>query len=458
MTSLKSKRNMCQISLALLIIVTALLSTGCVPTPPFWWFERTAITTDEAGGAIVFYALEEEEPGQRRFYVQRVDKEGNFLWGEGVLVGRGRSQGPDALEIVSDQRGGAIVAWTGVCAEEIYAIHIARVGPQGEVLWQRQLLHQRKWGFTMPLVVRSDGSGGIIIGCGLSVRRIDAEGQFLWGEDGIAVPHHNGVVTEKGSVILVWEQKDGTILAQKISSEGEVLWPGGGVQVGLSDYANPQVTTDGLGGAIIAWTAWTKPLYIGCASILAQRIDAQGDLLWEEGRLVYAPCPQTKVIGEPEFRITASGAGEAIITVDAFRTSPIDRHIFAQKIDSQGNLKWQEHGVVMSSFEYGGSPYHHMVTDNADGGILVFYYYDRGVRRTLLQAQGVDAEGKVLWPDEVLVTTAVGGPFSMAPDGDGGVFVAWLATHKFGPLRSYIQRISAEGERMWGDKGILLNP
>ncbi len=450
-----SKARGRQIAVALLIIVTALLTTGCcVPTPPFWWFERPAITTDGSGGAIVFYALQEEDPGRRRFYVQRVDKEGNFLWGEGVLVGKGYGEGRYALEIVSDQDEGAVVVWRAGCDEGIYAIHIARVSPHGEILWQRGFRRRHERRGALRMFVRGDGSGGVIIGCGLGVQRIDSEGQFLWGEDGIIVPHHHGVVTDKGALILVWEQ-NGTILAQKISPEGQALWAEGGVQVGLSRHANPQVTTDGLGGAIIAWT---KPLYENDgASVRAQRIDAQGNLLWDEARLVYAHYPPIKFIIEPEVRITASGAGEAIITLDAFRTHPFDRHIFAQEIDSQGNLKWQERGVVMSRFAYGGSPHHYMVTDDDGGGILAFYYYDGGRRRTLLQTQRVDAEGKVLWPDEVLVTTARGGPFSMAPDADGGVFVAWLATHKFGPLRPYIQRISAEGKPMWGDEGILLN-
>jgi hypothetical protein len=92
------------------------------------WFERPAIITDGAGGAIVFYALEEEAPGQRRFYVQRVDEAGNFLWGEGVLVGKGYGGVQDALRIVSDQSEGAIVVWSaGRTAVRTRAMHLARV-------------------------------------------------------------------------------------------------------------------------------------------------------------------------------------------------------------------------------------------------------------------------------------------------------------------------------------------
>jgi hypothetical protein len=248
------------------------------------------------------------------------------------------------------------------------------------------------------------------------------------------------------------------ILAQKISPEGEVLWPEGGVQVGLSAVEKPQVTTDGFGGAIIAWAQYVCEYERDLTEVQAQRIDAQGNLLWGEPKLVHAHCPVMKVVDDPEPRIIASGFAGAIITIEAFRISPLDRYIFAQKIDSQGNLKWLEGGVPMWRCGYGIGPPHSVVTDNADGGILAFFYYDKGHGRRLLRAHRVDSTGKILWPEQgVSLTTAPGGPFSMAPDGEEGVFVAWVA-HEFGPLRPYIQRISAEGELMWGDRGILLNP
>jgi hypothetical protein len=134
----------------------------------------------------------------------------------------------------------------------------------------------------------------------------------------------------------------------------------------------------------------------------------------------------------------------------------LSAHIFAQKIDIEGNLQWQEGGVLISGFCLTWLPAYQIVSDNAGGAILIVRYQDKELGRTRLEAQRIDAEGNLLWPERLSLTTAPGGPFSMAPDGEEGVFVAWVA-HEFGPLRPYIQRISAEGEPMWGDRGILLN-
>lgn len=271
----------------------------------------------------------------------------------------------------------------------------------------------------------------------------------------------DGVIGENGAVIFVWEELDGTILAQKISSEGEALWPEGGVQVDISEYSVPQVISDGSGGAIIAWI---RGLHENGWEVRAQRIDAHGNLLWQQGGiLVYAEKKQQVITFPPRrtippgLKMIGSGAGEAIITYQARGRDYY--YIYAQKIDSEGNLQWKEGGVLIYEIDLLIPPHFtpSMVGDNSGGAVLVFCYHEK-LRRYLLQAQRVDAEGKVLWPQQgVSPTTISGGPYSIFPDGEGGVFVAWVVW-EVGPLLSYIQRITAEGERMWGDEGILLNP
>jgi len=51
------------------------------------------------------------------------------------------------------------------------------------------------------------------------------------------------------------------------------------------------------------------------------------------------------------------------------------------------------------------------------------------------------------------VLFATGGANSIAYDGYGGIVVAWGESR-----RSYVRRIDAEGNLLWGTKGIRLNP
>jgi hypothetical protein len=48
------------------------------------------------------------------------------------------------------------------------------------------------------------------------------------------------------------------------------------------------------------------------------------------------------------------------------------------------------------------------------------------------------------------------------PDGCGGVLVSWSVVEfkgsKVSEVSYYVQRVDAEGDVMWGNEGILLNP
>ncbi len=483
---------------ALLLIATVLVSTGCppgspvpmgVPPPPHPLFERPAITTDGTGGVIVFYAYQ-ERLGRwlwnrhwcqwRAFYIQRLDRGGDLQWE--VPVGRGYSRGPEALEIISDQAGGVIVVWkvaSGPRGEaRRFTIHIARVNGQGEILWEREFLEweEEPGGEQIRPVPRakrfaatSDGLGGVIIiwyyrPDHLTIQRIDSQGQFLWGEDGVKMPltrpvarapfpvrSLDAVVTEEGKIIVVWGEEDGGMFTEMISPEGTALWQR--VQVGIGMW--PEAIPDRLGGAIIAWkrSHQQQDDHARRWEVLAQRIDDQGNLLWrEEGMPVFAFTtrrwldPAHHRVGI--LNLISSRPGETILSLAILR----DRYtgLYAQKIDSEGNVLWQEGGRRIST---GSIDHSSIVGDNFGGAILMWacQVFQDG---RLLQAQRLDSVGKPLWPERgAAATTAPGGRFSVMPDSEGGVFVAWVA-HEYGPLRSYVQRISAEGKSMWGNEGI----
>jgi hypothetical protein len=480
MIMLGSKAKRRHIVLVLTLIATTLISTGCpgggVRPPPQEFYETPVITSDGAGGIIVFYATQvgwDYWCRKRRLYVQRVDKDGDFLWGEGIPIGNGYSElapdvqpaaflGPLVMRIVSDGSGGAIVVWRAWCPEGIDDIRVARVSPQGKILWRREFGREQEVRFLplWPLDVFSDGSGGIIITwcCAeddlLRGQRIDSEGQFLWGENRVVVSgepvlRYDAIVNEKGALIIVWP-RDETILAQKISPHGELLWPEGGVQVDTLAHTAPQVTTDGQAGAIITWIRWylREDHTIRGWEVLAQRIDPEGELLWEHGGVPVFTMERSAVRPDlPQMvRIISSGPGEAIIT----HLVPF-YGLLTQKINCGGSLQWPEGGVLVRRFERGLRV--STVADNYGGAIFIIGHFDIFIigrfdreYSYLLDAYRLDAEGKVLWQG-VAVTTVQAVRFSRISDGQGGAFVAWVA-YEFGPLRPYVQRICAEGQPM----------
>jgi len=400
-----------------------------------------AVTADNSGGAIVLYALYRvfsPRGPSAQFYVQRISSEGDFLLGgKGTLVGAGSWRGYE-LRAVSDGAGGAIVTWVPQNRGPLSVqAHVAKIDSEGCVEWQRDIPGAEK---AIP-----DGSGGVIVAFGdsdgnIAVLKIDAEGNLPWGEDGVSLSlpdrYFSGIASDNlGGVIVaqVVVDEGDIIRAQRVDSQGNILWQAGGVQVFAEPGLYACIASDGSGGAIVAYNYRREE--VGKWDIYAQRIDADGNVLWgPDGVPIYMEVYIPHEVGMVE-----DGAGGAII----FYTSRVV--LRAQRIDANGYKLWDEYSL--SGWE---DTYHHVVSDGSGGAINV------GTRR----AQRIDATGRAMWGHDgtMVLDPLVSGLYSISADGCGGILISWvLREFEYGPRTAYVQRVDPEGKPVWGDEGIPLN-
>jgi len=440
------------------LIGVILLSASCGPYGPNVSIPPAAITGDNSGGAIAFYQIWRMADSYGQFYVQKISPEGDFLWGEkGVSIGSGYSDfGDFDSYAVSDGSGGAIVIWLEFPSQpegepSSLQTHAARIDSEGNVQWQRDI----------PGIDQAipDGLGGAIIAYtdpydNISVLKIDAEGNLPWGQDGVSVglvPERSDEMASDGSggVIVVecsYQGDSDALYAQRVDSGGNILWQTGGIQACVSSAGGAQVVSDGVGGAIIAYER-NIPCEDGrtgyCdTDIYAQRIDAEGNVLWGPDGLPI--CAGSSVPNSP--RIVTDGAGGAIIFFFFLEDYAAFR---ARRIDADGHELWEEEANL-----WGGI----IVSDGWGGVISVWDGGDGGSRR----AQRLDAMGRELWgPDGTTLTLRDRHWSLAAPDGCGGVLISWSAVEFKGSEAStisyYVQRVDADGDVVWGDEGILLN-
>jgi len=443
------------------LIAAILLTASCI----FWgsavYIDPPGITGDSSGGAIVTYAVYETLTKQD-YYIQRISPAGDFLWGgKGVLIGS-TGNGIPYSEAVSDGSGGTIVTW-GECLTEVPGeppscqTYVARIDAEGHVEWRKDIPGDAQ--------VIPDGSGGVTIAFDdlygdLCVLKIDREGNLPWGEDGVSL-NLSGAVSQSdiasdnsGGVIVVGHYTNPS--AQRVDSGGNTLWQTGGVQVCVSWPASqPHVVSDGVGGAIIAYE---KCISCGDGSqgccdldIYAQRIDAEGNVLWgpDGVPVCVEPLPQQ----DPG--IVDDGAGGAIVffvTHFLIGDSPYPA-IHARRIDADGHKLWNEDVVLWPGMN------HFLVSDGSGGAISV-WYGDDGIGAG---AQRLDAAGRKLWGPEGTPLTFRNLHFPLAvPDGCGGVFISWSGVeftgYEVSQVSFYVQRVDPEGNLPWGAEGILLNP
>ncbi len=431
-------------ALAVAILLSIGCDSGCCgPSIPF-----AAITGDSSGGAIAFYQTwRMSDTGSLvEFYAQKISPEGDFLWGEkGILVGSGDADfyWTSDLYAVSDGSGGAFVIWRQPLREPPYSQpHVAKINSEGNVQWRTDISGVDK---AIP-----DGSGGVIIAYNASILKIDAEGNLPWGEDGVSLglAGFDDICSDNSGGVIVVSYGVGNVSTQMVDSGGNILWQTGGVQVYVGSAGEPRVVSDGSGGAIIVYEQYIPCGGGNCNSdIYAQRIGAGGNILW--GPDGVPVCIEPLLQHSPE--IVDDGAGGAIVFFVSLENN--SQGIHALRIDADGHKLWDE------DVELWPTTYHSLVSDGSGGGISVWY----GGNETEAGAQRLDAAGRKLWgPDGTTLTFRDLHLPLAVPDGCGGVLISWSAVkftgEEISQVSYYVQRVDAEGDVVWGDEGILLNP
>lgn len=316
----------------------------------------------------------------------------------------------------------------------------------------------------------SDGSGGAILvymdyNSSLNERsiyaqRVNASGVVQWGAAGVPVCTVIGnqqnpqlASDANGGAIMVWQDNriinTPEIYAQRINSAGIVQWTVDGITLGDGsgiNHTQPQLIPDGSGGAFVTWKAVFPPN----ASIRAQHIDANGNILWATGG-VFVTNSTT-----PELpQIISDGAGGMIISWNEF-VGPIAtgaHDIFAQRLNSTGVVQWGPSGTSICN-AVNAQTGSQLVSDGSNGAIICWKDFRAGSGLSNIYAQRVNSSGIVQWTVNG-VATAPAASSQLSPmimsDGSSGAFITWNNNSTV-----YAQRMSSGGALLWGASGKLV--
>ncbi len=261
-----------------------------------------SLVTDGDGGAIVaWYDL--RLTNNRDIYAQHVQSDGAVdpAWPVDGLVVCGATGDQTWPVIVSDNAGGAIVAWEDHRVnEDVYAQHVQ--------------------------------AGGIV--------------DPAWPVDGTAVcaaaddQFNLAIVTDgaDGAIVAWQDYRSGTeydVYAQRVQAGGAVdpAWPvnGRAVSNATNDQQIPTAAADGAGGVIVTWFDLRNGTH---QDVYAQRVLANGttDPSWPVGGRVISSAAGDQAVPT----IVADASGGAIVTWED--TRGVDQDIYAQRVAPDGNL------------------------------------------------------------------------------------------------------------------------
>ncbi len=306
------------------------------------------IAADGSGGAVIVWESY-LSPGTYDIYAQRIDYGGTTLWttnGEPVCTNAGHQN--KARVVVDTINGYAYFCWqdsrTGTA--DIYAHRYSLAGSRSWAVDGVAVCAAANSQLFPQMIL--DRNNRIVIcwrdyrngtGYGVYAQSIDMWSNAQWTADGIpAFSASSGTADDfhicadpYGGILVAWDDnRDGTrrTRAQKVNSAGSAQWTSEGELVcGITGRTtDPQITTDGLGGALIVWVdeRYGSDLYM-------QHIDASGSLLWTSNGAMLTEAPGIQYLAA----ITDDGAGSAIVSWPDKRDQQND--LYAGRMDRSGN-------------------------------------------------------------------------------------------------------------------------
>ena len=408
-------------------------------------------------------------------YAQKLDINGDMLWPED---GRVIAAGPENSLVYHLQRnagllddgdGGALIAWNDDSGSGYLQAFASRLTAGAVLNWGTPGEPVQSGDTAVPMLANplrganpvpedwgivADSEKGAFIPMTSGLGRVSSDGRvrtkwFYDPADTISVSRALVPVvssTGKDGVVVVWNQGNSYfsegIRARKLV-DPESLWPTG--QDTLTDSWGQKVVyqpdhsisvcrlravPDGSGGVIAVWIDGRVVTDTAHFRVYAQRIDSSGQLMWgQEGLQVSADVMTYSCYWWAKLVAVADGEGGVVIAWN----DGIDgkENVRAQRINASGSPLWPAGGAILATKD---NAYYHFTTHGLvraeDRNFIVLY--DSGTDELLNTQKLESAQGTALWGGGKVVFDGCFSPYNagdaaIVSDGQSGAIVAWEA-------------------------------
>ncbi len=239
------------------------------------------------------------------------------------------------------------------------------------------------------------------------------------------------------------------IFVLPILLNGQAVWDQSGIPIRQGDNINWKRNAVKFDQELIyIWTDCRR----GDHDIWAQKIDNQGNKLWDEDLLV---CGEAN---RQIYPVVAKTDDDCLIVSWMDLRSDEDSDIYAQKLSADGELLWNTEGVPLcEEADNQGDP---KIVSDSVGGAIVVWRDDRDAGGSDIYGNRILSDGNIADGWDVNGNCIIDDPDSqryqsVCTDGNGGAVVVWYDTRNSdGDL--YMQRILPDGTLDWDYNGILL--
>ncbi len=302
------------------------------------------------------------------------------------------------------------------------------------------------------------------------LQRLDSNGNELWQHNGLLISDHPtrswssdyGLAMDQDTCATVAfvDIRTGydNVFAYRISPDGDFLWGDDGIALSNDqNYAySPTVVVTDQGNIVFAWTSSTDDHLQ--ASVHLQKVAPDGQIVWGDGVVVEGDS--TERFRNPRL---LPAENDEVIFVWAYDTGSVEyptRELYAQKLDSAGNPVWAQPTPVYTGVEPIPVYVRHMVESDDEGGFFVGWTVAEGGLLLSNYVQHIDGEGALLMPTDGAEVSTTPNRNHAEPQfayvaGSEELYVFWLEMNA-GETEAglYGQKLSGTGDRLWSDDGV----
>jgi hypothetical protein len=344
--------------------------------------------------------------------------------------------------VISDGHGGAIAVFQAEMRSGEHAgdteIFAQRIGQSGRLAWQNGersvVIASSNWREQKPRILASVADTFIVI-----------------YELSIDTGQHAG---------------DVDISANRFDLDGNMLWKNNGstgVSNGQGIERSPSAIPDGHGGAMVFFEAEARTGEMaGISAILGQRIDADGQRIWNEGEFPSVIAMTDWAEKEPI--AISDGEGGAFVVFERHGLKGEhkgDIDVAAQRVGPTGELLWTtQHGLALGDSTH--LEHKIQAVSDGQGGFVVVFEVEaqdgENAGNPDLYGQRVSADGSLLWNDgqPALLASSMWREtgHQILSDGQGGVFLVFEQHAPVGEHAGDVDlagvRIGGDGQHLWG--------
>lgn len=311
------------------------------------------------------------------------------------------------------------------------------------------------------------------------MQHLDADGNKLWADDGLLISDHptwtwvtdyDLKIDNDGNAILVTQDErtgNSNVFAYKISANGDFIWGEDGVGLSNNDGFNPSPKAITLDENSVMFGWEYEPSVPDFSEIMLQKLNADGTTPWSDYTIISSDsmhCLMPYFLKSDNNSVIATWV--EVENVDTAVGNWPNMYIYAQKIDSDGNFMWDEKVAVDSSENMPLKSFMPSLTADGNGGFVIAWMAFPGWMNYSSYIQHINANGQPQWtPNGVNVSDSVQflhthPKVAYLPE-HGETFVFWNEQREYSgtDIRNAIfgQKFDLSGEPQWLSGGMMFD-